>query len=211
MIIRCIAATVVLAASSLSFSQVWTEVGDAEELLPGQTTVGTGTLAAITGTMDLDEVDLYAIRITDSESFRASTHNEFGTMVDTQLFLFDSSGFGVTHNDDDPDGTTLRSTITSQFLTGNGLYYLGISSLDVDPVGGILALEIWADEPWDVERSPDGLGANESLRQWAGFADSTGTYQIDLTGAEFAAVPEPASMAVVGLGVAALLRRRKKA
>lgn len=207
MIKKILVGGALLTVCSVSYAQVWAEVGNAPELLPGQQTVGAGALTTITGTIDTANADLFAINITNFAAFSASTNNGLGSLGDTQLFLLDSAGMGVTHDDDDPIGGTLRSKITSVFLTGNGLYYLGISNWDRDPTS--LGSEIWLDTPFNAERAPDGPGAGGAMDAWSGASTGIGTYQIDLTGAEFAAVPEPASMIALGLGAAALIRRRR--
>ena len=194
-----------------AYAQVWAEVGEATDVLPGQLTIGAGPLTTITGSiLTSGDGDLFEIRITSFASFSASTNNAFGTLVDTQLFLFDSSGIGVAHNDDDPGGGgSFRSALSSAFLTANGTYLLGISSFDNDPLNGA-GLAIWADTPYGVERAPDGPGAPGPLVSWDNGASGSGTYQIDFTGTAFGVVPEPASMIALGLGVAALLARRRR-
>src|SRR4051812_47093952 len=77
----------------------WFEAGDAGEL-PGtaQRCTGSGPLARISGTLDDGNTDMYAINICDPASFSATTVN--ATAIDSQLFLFNSAGRGVTFDDD---------------------------------------------------------------------------------------------------------------
>ena len=145
------------------------------------------------------DVDLYMINIVDAVNFSASTVNL--TTIDTQLFLFDASGFGVTFND---DASALQSTITGQFVNSAGIYYLAISTYDNDATSG--GLEIWLDTPYGIERQPDGPGAGGALDGWDLNFGSTGDYSIALSGVEF--VPAPGALAL--LGVAALARRRRR-
>jgi hypothetical protein len=53
--------------------------------------------------------------------------------------------------------------LLKQFVTDSGFYMIAISSYDNDPLnsGG---LEIWADQPYNVERAPDGPGAPQRQR-----------------------------------------------
>lgn len=194
-----------LSVCSASFSQVWVETGDAGEL-PGtaQVTMGAGALVSITGDNSLGDADMFAIMITDEASFSATTVGVTG--FDTQLFLFNSAGMGVTFNDD--SAASFQSTLTSTFVTSNGLYYIAISGFDYDAASG--GLEIWLDTPFGVERAPDGPGAGGAVDGWLD-SGAGGVYEIILTGAEYAAVPEPGTFIAIGIGLAglALARRRK--
>ncbi len=160
--------------------QTWTESGDAPNLLPGQETQGSGALTQIDGNHDANDADLFKITITDASTFSATTTG--GSSLDTQLFLFDANGMGVTHDDDDPNGG-LQSRITGQFVSGPGVYYLAISAYNMDPSssGGT----IWANSPFNVERAPDGPGAGSPLLSWGTGGATAGTYSIFLTGAGF--------------------------
>jgi hypothetical protein len=194
-------------STTAAFAQVWNEVGDAIDLAPGQMTVGVGPLTNIVGTIGAsDDADLYCIYIYDYLQFRATTVGQPGTLSDTQLFLFDANSMGVTFNDDD---IGVRSTLTNQWLPGNGFYMIGITGYNRDPVNPAGAL-IWNNTPFGTERAPDGPGAPGPLAGWVG-TSGTGTYDILLRGATFCAVPEPGTMAALGLGAVALLRRRRKA
>lgn len=160
--------------------QTWTESGDAPDLLPGQETQGSGALTQIDGNHNANDADLYKITITDAASFMATTTG--GTSLDTQLFLFDANGMGVSHDDDDPNGG-LQSRITGQFVPGPGIYYLAISTWNMDPnsAGGL----IWNSSPFNIERQPDGPGAGSPLLNWAAGGATAGPYSIFLTGAGF--------------------------
>lgn len=160
-----------LAASlGVAQAQLWTEVGDAGDL-PGtaQITVGSGALDFIGGFIgnnpaaDGNDKDMYCIYIADPSLFSATTVG--GSSLDTQLFLFNTGGFGVTFNDDHPGGGVLQSTIAGTFLPGPGHYYLAISRYDRDPVDATGA-ELWLDTPYDVERAPDGPGAGSPIFDW---------------------------------------------
>jgi hypothetical protein len=201
-------------AAGTAQAQVWAEVGDAPELpVPGQITVGVGPLTTITGELAFDpavgslDADMYCIHIVDPVGFSATVTG--GTIYDSQLFLFDLGGFGVTHNDDAGGGPIGAWSAIGAGGPGPGVgpipigeYGLAISGYDRDPssAGG----EIWADSPFGDETAPDGAGG--SVISWAGAGDF-GTYTITLTGATFC-IPEPTSLALLALGGLALIRRR---
>lgn len=204
------AGAAVLALSGVAFGDVWAEQGDAGDLIAtAQHTQGVGSLDNIRGFNDTDDVDLYCIQILDVRSFVATAVG--GTSWDTQMWLFDANGMGVSFDDDDPNGGGLQSTITGAFVTAPGIYYLGISKYNRDAVdaGGAL---IWNSSPFNVERAPDGPGAGNPLFGWSGSTTSGGDYSIALTGAGFCEVPAPGAFALLGLGgIAAAGRRRRQA
>ncbi len=145
--------------------------------------VGTGALDSISGVFTNNDVDMYRINICDAANFSATT---FGaTTVDTQLFLFNVDGTGVVMNDDVPTGlpgdTTLQSTLTSALIPGAGDYFLAVSRYNIDPVDAGASL-IWANTPFDTERSPDGPGAGGTVAAWTGTVTGTANYTIAFTG-----------------------------
>lgn len=167
---------------SLPSGGPWNEQGDAPELMPGQSSSGTGLLQSINGSISgPDDVDLYCIRIDDPGQFQASTVG--GATFDTQLFLFDAGGMGVTHNDDAPAGGS-QSRITGQSVPGAGIYYLAIGAYNRDPLNPA-ALPIWNNLPHNVERTPDGPGAPGPLTQWQGPTAVIAPYTIQLAGCGF--------------------------
>jgi hypothetical protein len=169
-------------SASPALAQVWAEAGDAGDLpATAQNPIGAGPLAAITGALPTGtDGDLYCIRIDNPQAFTATTCNT--TVFDTQLWLFRPDGNGVSHNDDDPGGCGLQSTLTGAFVGAAGSYLLGISGYNRDPNGpnGL----IWLNTPFNVERAPDGPGAPGPVISWGG-TGGTGTYRINLTGVSY--------------------------
>ena len=169
-----------LVTAPAAFGLTVGEVGDAPAILPGMSTMGNGPLTLIYGTLDSADVDVYRIQVTNPASFSATLIG--GAGFDTQLFLFGPGGLGVVHDDDEPPGDLLQSTITGAFLPGPGIYSLAISEFDRDPVNPLASL-IWLDSPADVERVPDGPGAPGPLTGWSGAATGRSReYWIQLTG-----------------------------
>jgi hypothetical protein len=92
---------------------VHAEQGDAGEngISEAQLAVLTGPSDTITGNIsNSEDADLFKICITDPMSFSASTVGTSETLVDTQLFVFNSACQGIVAND---DAAGLRSRITS--------------------------------------------------------------------------------------------------
>lgn len=177
-------------------------------------------LDSISGVLTGD-ADLFQIFLTGDQQFSATTlnadtllgipiDNAIGSpndlLGDTQLFLFDALGNGVYANDDSFGSSQATLPSLSLSPVESGIYFLGISGFDLDPVsaGG----EIFPDGP-DVV-GPTGPGGNAPLLGFAGESTSSGRYTIALTGAQTiaapATVPEPTSvlslltLAVLGLG-----------
>ncbi|MBL8878678.1 MAG: PEP-CTERM sorting domain-containing protein [Phycisphaerales bacterium] len=196
-----------LGLSAAAAAQTWDETtnggGDAGDLpATAQVTTGAGPLSTITGSITSEHADMYKILICDEGRFSATTVG--GASWDTELFLFDANGAGVTFSDD--SASTTQSTLTSNFVVANGVYFLAVSRYDRDPVNAAGA-EIWADTPFATERAPDGPGAGNPIPAgWNSTATTAGNYSIALTGACF--VPEPTSAILLALGSLAFARRR---
>ena len=196
-----LASTLVLLSLS-AHSTTWIEgsgnIGDASAVAPGQNTIGdSGVLSSIQGRLEFDDVDVYKIKVTNTATFKATTVGLAG-FLDTQLFLFDENGRGVTHNDDDPATNSIQSTITGQFVTAPGTYYLAITLYNRDAMSANNRF-LWNNTPFNTERAPDGNGATEVWTQWSIEALLDGDYEIALTGADFAevgATPPPPSLKV---------------
>ncbi|NJN56897.1 MAG: PEP-CTERM sorting domain-containing protein [Leptolyngbyaceae cyanobacterium SL_5_9] len=205
----------------------FTEVDDAGESLSTAQVIPSGSslLESISGTLSGfdDPADLFQISLTSGQSFFASTVS--GADFDTRLFLFDADGVGIYFNDDSSSGT-LQSTLpaNSSFTpTQSGIYYLGISGFDYNPVNaaGERIFPSFTDFPVDVPAEniftgvfgPTGPGGDAPLSGFDGaILNSGGSYTISLSQAE--AVPEPSSilaLLMVGAsGTALQLRSQRK-
>ena len=102
----------------------------------------------------------------DGASFSASTVG--GTMLDTQLFLFDSQGLGIYSNDDAAFGVRgSRLPAHHRFSpTGPGVYFLAISSFNNDPqsVDGEIFPDMFSRSLYpDVVVDAAGVGGHEPV------------------------------------------------
>lgn len=202
----CVAAVVGIGFfdGGVASADVWVEVGDAGQL-PGTAQVpqGSGPLTSIMGAYTSGNVDMFLIHIANPAAFSAQTSGA----TDPQLFLFNSSGFGVQGNDD--AGPGLQAQL-GPFVGPPGNYFLAISGYDDDPTspGGL----IFPDFPFGPIYGPTGPGGGQAITGWTGFGFYDEEYTIILQGATF--VPEPASIAVWSLlglvvGLTYVLRQRK--
>lgn len=147
-----------------------------------------------------------------------------GHSSDTDLWVYDSNfnaipGYG---NDDESvfgggGGTTLQSLLIRNYTPG--VYYLALSTFHlVNNMGSPCdddfrtgAMADFADVLWNTSTSTN---VNVSFAM----VDSLGTTQIAATRAgaydvnfyKFVVVPEPATMAALGLGIVPFLRKRRK-
>jgi len=201
--ILLISVLAILFFSQQAMTFTWAELDDAGELpSTAQATAGDEPLEFITGFLESPtDVDMYAIYITGSESFSATTVG-WTTDVNTQLTLFDSTGMGVYSNDDDASTDGVQSTLPAFHPltpTTPGIYYIAISDYDWDPVseGGYIFPSHY---PFlhlrtDVE-GPTDVGGGSPVTGWDGLSTmGGGSYAIALTGAvSSASVPKPPVM-----------------
>jgi hypothetical protein len=163
------------------------ESGDAGDLPSTAQDLGSGAAAQILGSFTSGaDVDVYRMCLSNGTSFSASTVGE--SALDTQIFLFDSEGFGVYANDD--AGTGVRGSMlpaNHRFSpTTGGEYYLALSSFNNDPRSG--GGEIFPDG-FMPNLYPDsvvnavGVGGDEPIISWSGpTRGASGLYGIALTG-----------------------------
>ncbi len=168
---------IVVRAGSGSAADSVNEGGDAGQVPGIEQTVNTsGTPPrAISGELsDANDADLYRIYLPAGQPFQATTVG--GSVVDTQLFLFDGSGSGLYTNDD--SAGTLASTIPAEPFTpsASGTYYLGISSFDNDPISTNGLIFDYA------SATPTGLGAGLPLSGWDNQGQDRGAYIIRING-----------------------------
>lgn len=189
------------AATAITFN----ELGDVPDLagqaagtLPGLTRI-TGSIGSRT------DADMFIITLATGGLFSATTVGTPGSLSDTQLFLFNSSGHGILAND---DHITLRSNLPPTALAA-GNYLLAISSYDFDPVsaGGL----IFPTTPFTNVFGPTGPGGASAITGWSdSFAPGsggTGSYAIDL---ELQPVPEPATLFLFGSALAGIGMARRR-
>jgi PEP-CTERM motif-containing protein len=215
--------TLALATASLQ-AQIYTEIGDAGQTLAGaQTTgiLGGQPLNTIVGTISTGtDADLFLITLTAPTTFSATTTGGL-TLMDTALFLFDGMGNAIFTNDD-ANGMSLQSTLPAgtgfTMTLGPGTYYLGISLSGNEPINqnGQLLFEAYINGDSTSLRGP-ASGINPStefdFNGNTSFSE-TGVYEIDLTGVETVAVPEPSTIGLFiagALAVGAAVRRRRNA
>ncbi len=182
---RAVWALLTIGALTLSASaQIWNEQGDAGDLPETAQSTGSGSLTQIQGTLDVNDVDMYAIYITDPGAFSASTVG--GATWDTQLFLFDANGVGVVAADDTGG---LQSTInnTAGCITAPGLYYLAITRYNKDPLGCNDG-GLWSTND---NNCPNGPEASSRVNSWTTSTGTAGAYTIFLTGVEGATAGDP--------------------
>jgi hypothetical protein len=178
--------------------------------------MGLGSLGSILGTIDRPtDVDMYLIYIDGGGTFSATTVGTGGSLADTALYLFDENGRGVYANDD-ADNATKRSTLPaggSLTPVTAGFYYLAIAASGIAPISSPTDNLIFPSFPFTGVFGPTGPGGGSAISDWRGTGAGTGSYTINLTGAQFAN-PEPGSLALVSCGLVVLFahtRRRRRA
>jgi hypothetical protein len=164
------------------------ESGDAGSLPSTAQDLGSGAATQILGSFTSGaDVDVYRMCLSNGTSFSATTVGQ--SALDTQIFLFDSEGFGVYANDDAGSGvrgSLLPANHRFSPPTG-GEYYLALSSFNNDPRSG--GGEIFPDG-FMPNLYPDsvvnavGVGGDEPIISWSGpTRGAAGLYGVTLTGA----------------------------
>ena len=216
----------VLACPTASAAYIWTENAAGELISSAEVVTGAAlhALDGIRGTLATslllgapgprNEVDVYKIFIDNAPGFSARTVSS-NPFDDTALFLFSGSGNGVFMNDD--NGFDLLSALPDvDGVGGIGFYYLAVA------IGGFAALDAAANSVFlagvagvftdvlDVDPASGALAAWSE--RFTTLADPGLAYDIVLTGARVAQIPEPTSLALLGLaGFAAWRARRPSA
>ena len=172
-----------LAPSALAVS----ESGDAGGLPSTAQNVGSSAVTQILGSFTGGgDVDVYHLCLSNGASFSASTVGQ--TALDTQIFLFDSQGFGVYANDDAATGLRgSRLPANHRFSPrAGGDHYLAISSFNNDPrsSAGEIFLDGFMPNLYpDAVVNAVGVGGGEPVVTWVGpTRGPAGLYGISLTG-----------------------------
>jgi hypothetical protein len=174
------------------------EIGDAGDLRVTANDMGDSAVTQINGSFtDATDSDVYRLCLSDGASFSASSVGQtFPPNLDTQLFLFDSQGYGIYANDDAAGGIR-GSTLPAQHRfspSAGGEYFLAISQYNRDPQSS--QGEIFQDNfsRWlypDGVLPANGFGGGETLSGWNGRAPGgMGTYRITLTGTASCVPPD---------------------
>lgn len=201
----------------------WIEDGDAGSTLgTAQDITPVGPVQTIAGALSsVDQEDVYQLVILDGDNIAGPA--QFGlTLGDNpnfnpSLWLFDSAGFGVLGNDDDPinGGPDARlitpSTDGVTLMLPPGIYYLAITESGNVPLsfresaglGAGSFEEIFSFASTTEVSGPDGVGFDNPLAAWSGESEGTGGgYGVTIT-------PAPGSAMVLAAAGLGLTRRRR--
>jgi hypothetical protein len=192
-------------ATAATFSE---EPGDNEQIATAQnlgSITGDNTISGNLTALPFD-VDLFALSLQAGSTLTVS---EGGSVTfDTQLFLFNAGGFGLTGND---NTSPINLTPSFSFTVNTaGVYYLGITGNNYDPI----------DASGDFIFGDDATGSfsitsRESLAGWtkrdlSAFDPVSGNYTINVS---TTSVPEPSAFfgLMAWAGCMAQVTRKRKA
>jgi hypothetical protein len=215
-----------IVAAAASASTV-IESGDAGDMLADAYLLAGGT-DKVQGSLNFD-ADLFKFYWNGGD-FYANTINyslPMNQQKDTELFLFDSDGYGLWANDGAWTGLGLPAASAYVYATdmAPGYYYLGVTMWQLEPcfdLDGYMEYTIFPymatpsepTAPW-FDAGPLAVWGNSELSSW-----DSGNYVINFAEASLytaaagpshpvGEIPEPATIGLLGLGALSLLRKRR--
>jgi hypothetical protein len=230
-IAKCVLVRVVVAFSLLgsvysATAGMVAEIDDVGDMMASAYLLPGGT-DKVQGTLNYD-ADLYKF-YWNGGAFYANTINyalPFNAQKDCELFLFDSAGYGIAASNGAWTGLNMPAASAYVYTTLTpGYYYLGVTIDNLEPCFdyyGYLEYTIFGYIPYYSPTPKDPDYDAGPLAVWGNYeqqSSDSGSYVINFAEASlFTAaagpshptgdVPEPATMALLGLGAMALLRRR---
>ena len=175
----------VLALAPAARAQVWSEVGDAGDLVASaQVTSGSGGLTTISGFLaSPTDVDLYCMHLSAvPPAGQPLVSLQCVAFMGPNVWLFDATGQGVFTNATCALGN--KTILAPNVSLAPGTYYVAVSYYGVDPSSAAGA--IWLPALFG-QRAPDGPGAAGSLTAWSGTptVSPINPYLINLTFMEY--------------------------
>tara|TARA_R110000744_G_scaffold109685_1_gene207214 strand:- start:279 stop:962 length:684 start_codon:yes stop_codon:yes gene_type:complete len=222
---RAIATLLVAGAlsSAATAGPDWIEDGDAGSTLgASQDITFVGPINTIAGTLGGEDTeDVYKLVILNGNDIAGPVQFGLnlgeGSGFNPSLWLFDSQGYGVLGNDDDPifGGPDSRlitpSTDGVTLLLPPGTYFLAITESGNVPLsfresagaGAGTFEEIFSFVSLTEVSGPDGAGADNPLAAWSGGQGTVGGYGVVIT-------PTPGTAGLLGFAGLGLMRRRRR-
>lgn len=189
-------------------SSNYVETGDAGQTLATAQNAGAfpGGASTISGTIGTStDADLYSFTLSVATQLRFVSTSTTG--IDTNIFLFNSTGVALFGNDD--SSTSIQGAFTTNLLAA-GTYYFGISLSGNEPVNSNNQLLFTSAQPPGSLRTAAGNVNPTTLATFNGntAVAETGPYSVAIT-----AVPEPSTTVTALAGVLAsfgLVRRLRR-
>ncbi|AAZ25965.1 DVUA0089 family protein [Colwellia psychrerythraea] len=192
-------AGLVLSVSGFANAGLILEIGDTGDNLNTAQSLTGGTTQVSGSISTNNDVDLFSFYW--GGGLLDLNVSQDNSALDTQIFLFDSLGFGLFHNDDAPFPNSIIQTALAA-----GEYFVGISSWSNDPlsVGGAIF-----PSDFSGQLTPTGPGGASSLSTWEYDGNSSGAYLLNISSTA-SQVPEPSTLAIFALGIMGLASRKFK-